>query len=97
MSKKFWIHAPSDSVGVAVEDLRSGEHVHGAYMGGGDGVSVTCASDVPLGHKIALRPIRKGESVVEYAEVIGRATAEIRPGEHVHVHNLRSVRWGGTP
>ena len=93
MTKKFWIHDEKDSVGVAVDDLRAGESVEGAYMRGSGGVRVTPTTDIPLGHKIALRPIATGEKVLEYAEVIGRAIQPIAAGDHVHVHNLRSLRW----
>jgi altronate dehydratase small subunit len=47
---------------------------------------------IPFGHKVAIVAIRQGETVVKYGASIGRATADIAPGEHVHVHNLRSVR-----
>ena len=50
--------------------------------------------DIPLGHKIALRDIKEGEKVKEYGEIIGRATKDISKGSHVHVHNIRSLRWG---
>ena len=40
------------------------------------------------GHKYARRAIRRGENVVKYGMPIGHATRDIRPGEHVHVHNL---------
>jgi (2R)-sulfolactate sulfo-lyase subunit alpha len=93
VTKKVWAHAKNDSVGVAVEDIRAGEEVQGAIMHGGDGFQVQSISDVPLGHKIALKPIASGEKVLEYAEVIGFATQPIRAGEHVHVHNVRSLRW----
>ncbi|MGI0151741.1 MAG: UxaA family hydrolase [Thermoplasmata archaeon] len=95
MTKKFWVHDEADSVGVAVEDLRAGEPVEGAFMRGGRPIHVTPLSDVPLGHKVALKAIAQGEKVIEYAEVIGTATQAIGPGEHVHVHNIRSLRWGG--
>ena len=42
------------------------------------------------GHKYALRPIAAGENVVKYGMPIGRATEPIAPGEHVHVHNVRT-------
>ena len=45
---------------------------------------------VPAGHKYALRPIGKGEYVIKYGEVIGKATQEIAEGEWVHTHNLKS-------
>ena len=45
------------------------------------------------GHKIALRDIGSGEKVIEYGTVIGAATKKIRAGEHVHTHNLKTLRW----
>jgi altronate dehydratase len=46
------------------------------------------APGIPYGHKVALRSIAAGGIVVKYGVTIGRATADIAPGEHVHVHNL---------
>jgi altronate hydrolase len=43
---------------------------------------------VPAGHKVAVRPITAGEPVRRYNQIIGFATTNIVPGEHVHVHNL---------
>lgn len=43
----------------------------------------------PIGHKVALVPMRKGEAVIKFGAVIGHATTDIAPGEHVHLHNLR--------
>ena len=50
-------------------------------------------SDVPLGHKIALRDLAAGDQVIKYGISIGRATQDIREGEHVHVHNVKGERW----
>ena len=47
---------------------------------------------IPYGHKVALRPIRAGEPVIKYGERMGIATADIEPGEHVHVHNVRGLK-----
>ena len=47
---------------------------------------------IPFGHKIAVASMAAGAPVIKYGEVIGVATAEIRPGQHVHVHNVRSDR-----
>ena len=52
-------------------------------------------SDVPYGHKIALQDIAKGQIIVKYGEEIGMASADIREGEHVHIHNLESMRARG--
>jgi altronate dehydratase len=43
-------------------------------------------------HKVAIREIAEGESVMKLGEVIGRASCPIARGEHVHVHNLVSAR-----
>src|SRR5262249_29928844 len=45
---------------------------------------------VGLGHKLALRPIHKGEPVLKYGQIIGFASADIAPGSHVHVHNVNA-------
>ena len=54
------------------------------------GVTLTGKGNIPAGHKFALRDIAKGELVIKYGEVIGRATENVRAGEWVHTHNLKS-------
>jgi (2R)-sulfolactate sulfo-lyase subunit alpha len=49
--------------------------------------------DVPIGHKIALVDIKEGDTVLKYGHDIGKAVADIKKGEHVHVHNLKTKRW----
>jgi altronate hydrolase len=49
---------------------------------------ITVAGLVPPGHKVATRPIAAGQPVRRYNQIIGFATRDIRPGEHVHLHNL---------
>ena len=48
-------------------------------------------AQVPAGHKIAARRIAAGERVRKFNVVIGAATRDIEPGEHVHGHNLALV------
>jgi len=43
-----------------------------------------------LGHKVAARPIRKGDKIIKYGAPIGSATRDIAAGEHVHLHNMKS-------
>jgi flagella basal body P-ring formation protein FlgA len=76
--------AASDPIAVAARDIAAGETLS---VGG---VTLTLAAGVPLGHKVALRPIAAGEKVEKYRVPIGTATAAIAPGEIVHTHNLRS-------
>ena len=56
-----------------------------------EGERLILASDLGLGHKIARGTIAAGEPIVKYGAPIGVATATIAPGEHVHVHNVRSA------
>ena len=55
----------------------------------GDG-HVTAVEHIPFGHKFALRALRAGDPVIKYGARIGTATQDIVPGEHVHLHNMRS-------
>jgi len=82
-----------DTVGVALRPLESGTSLTVAR--GAETVRVVVADTlVPFGHKIALAPMAAGDPVIKYGEVIGFATSSIRPGQHVHVHNVRSDRAG---
>lgn len=93
MPHKFLVHARSDAVGVAVEDLKPSDRATGLVLRDNAVLEVTVRDPIPLGHKLALRAIARGERVIEYGEVIGEALADIAPGQHVHVHNIVSVRW----
>ena len=48
---------------------------------------IVTASNIPAGHKIAVRPVGRGEPIRKFNQIIGFANGDIRPGEHVHVHN----------
>lgn len=94
MKRKFLVHAKEDFVGVAVDDIVDGEEVEGVFMDDGGKIPIKSRNPVPLGHKLALVDIKKGQKVIEYGEQIGVATQDIAKGSHVHVHNIKSLRWG---
>ena len=73
---------PEDNVAVARNDLEPG---HASLEHG-----PACVQRVPRGHKVALCDIAAGSAVIKQATAIGRAMHDIRPGEHVHAHNLRA-------
>ena len=50
---------------------------------------LTIRQDIPIGHKVAIRPIAQGEPILKYNTVIGYASQNISPGDHVHNHNIR--------
>ncbi len=85
-------HQQGDAVAVAVSDLEPGTSSVG-FLDEGPGSTVDVVGQVPLGHKVALQDLAAGTDVIEYGTVIGRATSDIRTGEHVHVHNVKGVRW----
>ena len=62
-----------------------------------NGVSraITVHDTIPFGHKLAIRPLARGDEVLKYGEVIGRASEAIEPGRWVHVHNVESIRARG--
>lgn len=92
----FLVHAEGDSVAVAMRDLPAGS-AEGAYLAGGsDPIAVVLTEPVQLGHKFALRDIAADAEVIEYGVPVAVATRDIRPGEHAHVHNLRSIRWSSS-
>ena len=79
---------PRDMVAVALKPLKAGTRVS---LGDAE---VTLREDLPMGHKAALRDIRKGEAVIKYGYPIGEATQDIPEGAHVHTHNLHTLLGG---
>ena len=56
-------------------------------------IRVTARNDIPIGHKLALRDYREGDTVIKYGVDIGKVVQPIRKGEHLHVHNVKTKRW----
>ena len=90
---QFLIHEKTDNVGVATVDIKSGETAEGLFMDTQEKISLAVLQDIPLGHKIALQDFGIEDSVTKYGHDIGRVVAEIKTGEHVHIHNLKTRRW----
>ena len=53
-----------------------------------EGQNISSIDDIPFGHKICLKNVNKGDPVIKYDQIIGFASKNINPGEHVHSHNL---------
>ena len=73
--------APEDNVAVALCPITAGEVIQI-----GEQAAVKVLEDVPQGHKIALKEIKKEENIIKYGFAIGHATAEIKAGSWVHTH-----------
>jgi (2R)-sulfolactate sulfo-lyase subunit alpha len=88
------VHDKKDTVGVVVvEDLKANTDMLAVVTADNSSFNFKSKMDVPIGHKIALTDIKKGDTVIKYGQDIGKAVADIAKGEHVHVHNLKTKRW----
>ena len=90
---QFLIHEKSDNVGVAVVDIKANEKAQGLFMDTEEKIEILALQEIPLGHKIALCDLTLENSVVKYGHNIGKVVADIKSGEHVHIHNLKTRRW----
>jgi (2R)-sulfolactate sulfo-lyase subunit alpha len=90
----FIVHDKADTVGViVVEGVAKGATLNGWIMETNERIAVAARDDIPLGHKIALRDIKSGETILKYGHDIGKAVANIALGGHVHVQNVKTKRW----
>lgn len=76
----------TDNVATCLHDIEAGAEV--SVMLGKETFPVKAADPIPRGHKLALREIAEGDSVLKYGEVIGKASLPIGTGAHVHTHNV---------
>jgi (2R)-sulfolactate sulfo-lyase subunit alpha len=88
------VHDVRDNVGVVVvEDLVAGVDMLCVMIQDNSEFRCTLSQNVPIGHKVALQDLKVGDTVIKYGQDIGRVTAAVRKGEHVHTHNLKTKRW----
>ena len=90
---QFLVHEKKDTVGVAVVDVKAGQTLEGRSLDNNEKVSAKANMDIPLGHKVALRDFKVGDTVIKYGCDIGRVVEPIKAGDHVHVHNVKTKRW----
>ena len=90
----FVLHDPKDTVAVVVvEGVTAGQALTGWIMDADRKITLKAEQDIPIGHKIALKPIKNGDTIIKYGTDIGRAVADIKAGTHAHVHNIKTKRW----
>ncbi len=87
-------HSPKDNVAVVVvEGLKAGTKALGVVTENDTTFTIDVKDDVPIGHKVALVDLANGETVVKYAQDVGRMVASATKGHHVHTHNMKTKRW----
>ncbi|MDQ0313651.1 UxaA family hydrolase [Amorphus orientalis] len=88
------VHDKADNVGVVVvENLKAGTDMLCVVTEDNSDFHLTSKHDVPIGHKIALRAIKAGDTATKYGQDIGKFVQDVDEGGHVHVHNLKTKRW----
>lgn len=94
MIPDFLVHEAADVVGVVVvEGLKANQEITGWVMKEDETVTVKILNDIPIGHKVALKDLASGDTVIKYNTDIGKVVAPIKKGEHLHVHNVKTKRW----
>ena len=69
-----------DNVAVVIAPTKAGEPI--------EGFPLKALSDIPQGHKVALRRICKGEAVIRYGVTLGYALEDIEVGGWVNEFNI---------
>ena len=58
-----------------------------------EGHEISTIDPIPFGHKVSLKTIKKGDAIIKYDQIIGFALDDIKPGQHVHSHNLEFTEF----
>ena len=90
---QFLVHDKRDTVGVAVVDVKAGQALEGRSLDTNETVRAKASMDIPLGHKVALKDMKVGDTVIKYGVDVGKVVAPIKVGQHAHVHNIKTKRW----
>ena len=90
----FVLHDAGDTVAVVVvEGVTAGMTLNGWIMDEDRMMSIQARQDIPSGHKVALKAMAPGDTVIKYGIDMGKVVAPIQVGEHAHVHNIKTKRW----
>ena len=88
------LHDAKDTVAVAVvEGIKAGTDLTAWIMDDDRTITVKALQDIPMGHKVAMKPMEVGDTVFKYGVDIGKVVAAAKVGEHAHVHNIKTKRW----
>jgi (2R)-sulfolactate sulfo-lyase subunit alpha len=88
------LHDAHDTVAVVVvEGVKAGQDMNAWIMDDDRTITLKARQDIPIGHKVALKDMNTGDTVLKYGVDIGKVVAPIKTGEHAHVHNIKTKRW----
>jgi (2R)-sulfolactate sulfo-lyase subunit alpha len=90
----FVLHDAKDTVAVVVvEGVKAGTQLTGWVMDDDSSIQLQAQQDIPIGHKVALKDMAVGDTVLKYGIDMGKVVAPIKAGEHAHVQNIKTKRW----
>jgi altronate dehydratase len=89
MMRKYIILDLKDNCATSLEDIPQGTQITLSEK------TIAINQNIPLGHKFALNNIYKGDKIIKYGEIIGIATVDIKEGEWIHTHNIKSAYLEG--
>ena len=75
---------PKDNVAVALKPLAAKTTL--AF----EGQTITLFEDIPQGHKIALKDLAQSQDVIKYGYPIGHLLADVKTGQWLHTHNVKT-------
>ena len=88
------IHDEKDNVGVVViEKVKKNQDCNCCIMENDKSTKIQSINEIPLGHKIAMLDLNEGDTILKYGHDIGKVVKDIKKGEHVHVHNVKTKKW----
>ena len=88
------IHDEKDNVGVVViEKVNKNQKCNCWIMENDKSVNIQSITEIPLGHKIAMKDLGPGDTILKYGHDIGKVVKDIKKGDHVHVHNVKTKKW----
>ncbi len=88
MIKSIFLH-PDDNVATVLKKVEEGTELQ-IEKSPNNIQTVKAITKIPFLHKIALTDIAEGRPVIKYGQAIGKASQNIKEGEHVHTRNLKS-------
>ncbi|MCI7376042.1 MAG: UxaA family hydrolase [Christensenellaceae bacterium] len=86
-------HQAEDTVGIVIYPINAGSEIAVKDIATEEKLCLTVRENIPIFHKIALSDMTEGQDVIEYGQIIGRATADIPAGSYVHIHNIKTKKW----
>jgi (2R)-sulfolactate sulfo-lyase subunit alpha len=88
------LHEEKDSVAVVVvEGIEAGQNMNALILDDNRTITIKANAAIPIGHKVAVKAMAIGDTVMKYGTDIGKVVAAIAIGDHAHVHNIKTKRW----